>query len=98
MEEAWYTYIIECTDKTLYVGTTNNIEERILKHNTGKGAKYTKGRGPVKLRYTHCYESCSEACKHESDLKKHSKIEKLAIIRSPENELRKKKKPRDPIL
>ncbi|HXP52463.1 MAG TPA: GIY-YIG nuclease family protein [Bacteroidia bacterium] len=94
MTETWYTYILECSDGALYVGTTNNIAERVLKHNTGKGAKYTRGRGPVTLLYSHSFESRSEACKREYELKKHSRTEKLDIIKSKDNELPKKKKPR----
>ncbi|MGP8214783.1 MAG: GIY-YIG nuclease family protein [Bacteroidia bacterium] len=79
--QVWYTYIIECSDKTFYVGTTNNIEERITKHNTGKGAKYTKGRAPVKVLYTRSFDSRSEACKHEYELKQYSRKEKLDLIK-----------------
>jgi putative endonuclease len=94
MAETWYTYIVQCSDDTFYVGTTNNITERVLKHNTGKGAKYTRGRGPVILLYSHSFESRSEACKREYELKKLSRLEKLEIIKSKDNELPKKKKPR----
>ena len=78
--EEWYVYIVECSDETFYVGTTNNIEKRVAKHNAGKGAKYTRGRAPVRIRYTRSFESRSEACKHEYQLKQHTKLEKLAII------------------
>ena len=47
-----YVYILECKDGTLYTGWTNHLEKRIEAHNLGKGAKYTKGRGPVKLVYS----------------------------------------------
>jgi putative endonuclease len=80
--EVWYTYIVECSDNTLYVGTTNDIEKRLLKHNTGKGAKYTKGRGPVKIRYSEVFESRAEACKQEYKLKQYSREEKLELIES----------------
>jgi putative endonuclease len=78
--EEWCTYIVECSDKTFYVGMTNNIEKRIAKHNTGKGAKYTKGRSPVKLRYLCLFESKSEACKHEYELKQYTRLEKIKLI------------------
>ena len=80
--EEWYVYIVECSDKTFYVGTTNDIKKRIAKHNAGKGAKYTRGRGPVKIRYTRSFESRSEACKHEYQLKRYSRDEKLDIIQA----------------
>ena len=47
----YYVYIVECKDGTLYTGWTTNIEERIKKHNQGKGAKYTRSRCPVNLKY-----------------------------------------------
>jgi putative endonuclease len=78
--EIWFTYIIECSDKTLYVGTTNNIEKRMAKHNAGKGAKYTRGRTPVKIRYTCSFESRAEACRFEYTLKQYSKKEKIELI------------------
>jgi putative endonuclease len=78
--EEWYVYIVECSDETFYVGTTNDVEKRVAKHNAGKGAKYTKGRSPVKIRYSRSFESRSEACKHEYLLKQYTRLEKLDII------------------
>jgi len=78
--EIWFTYIIECSDNTFYVGTTNNLEKRMAKHNAGKGAKYTRGRTPVKIRYMCSFESRAEACKFEYKLKQYSKKEKIEII------------------
>ena len=78
--EEWYVYILECSDMTYYVGTTNDLEKRIAKHNSGKGAKYTKGRAPVKMFYSKEFESRSEACKHEYLLKQFSRQEKLDLI------------------
>ena len=75
----WYVYIIECSDKTLYTGTTNNIKRRITAHNSGTGAKYTHGRGPVKLLHVELFENRSAACKRESVIKKLSKIEKQQL-------------------
>jgi len=45
----WYVYLLECSDSSLYCGITNDLEKRIATHNSGKGAKYTKVRLPVKL-------------------------------------------------
>ena len=45
----WFVYVVKCSDNTLYCGSTDNIEKRIKSHNSGKGAKYTRGRGPVHL-------------------------------------------------
>jgi putative endonuclease len=78
--EEWFVYILECADNTLYVGTTNDIEKRVIKHNTGKGAKYTRGRGPVKVIYSRSFESRAEACAEEYRLKRYSRNDKLAIV------------------
>ena len=78
--ENWFTYILECSDKTLYIGTTNNINKRLEKHNTGKGAKYTRGKVPVKLVYSKIFESRSEACKEEYRLKKLTRGKKMLLI------------------
>ena len=48
---SWWVYILECRDGTLYTGCTDDIPRRLAMHNAGKGAKYTRGRGPVALRY-----------------------------------------------
>lgn len=65
---------------TYYVGTTNNLEKRLAKHNTGKGTKYTRGRTPVKILYCKEFEDRSEACKHEYLLKRFSRKEKHDLI------------------
>jgi len=75
--QKWYVYILECADGTLYTGITNNLEKRIKKHNEGKGAKYTRGRGPVALVKSFTLNSKSEALKLERRIKKLSKEEKL---------------------
>ena len=51
MDKTWYVYILECGDGTLYTGITDDVLRRLRTHETGKGAKYTRGRGPLKLRY-----------------------------------------------
>jgi len=80
--EEWYVYILGCVDESLYIGTTNDIEKRVAKHNAGKGAKYTKGRTPVKVLYSACFNSRSEACAEEYKLKKYSRQQKLALIKN----------------
>lgn len=49
MDGAWSVYLVECADGTLYCGVTNNVDARIAAHNAGKGARYTRGRTPVRL-------------------------------------------------
>lgn len=80
MANEHYIYIVQCKDGTLYTGYTNNIEARIKKHNSGKGAKYTKTRRPVILVYQEGYETKSEAMKREYEIKKFTRAQKLQLI------------------
>ncbi len=75
-----YTYIVECSDGTLYTGWTNNLEKRLEAHNAGKGAKYTKTRRPVKLVYQEQFETKEEAMSREYHIKQFSRKEKLKLI------------------
>lgn len=75
-----YVYILECSDGTYYTGYTNDIKKRIIAHNKGKGAKYTRGRGPVILKHQENYGTKSEAMSREYRIKKLSKKEKEALI------------------
>ena len=75
-----YTYIVECADGTLYSGWTNDLEKRIAAHNAGQGAKYTRSRRPVTLRYYEEFEDKSEALRRECALKKMSRAKKQALI------------------
>ena len=74
------TYILQCSDGTLYTGWTNNLEKRLEQHNAGKGAKYTRGRGPVKLLYQEAHETKQEAMQREAWIKKLTRKEKEALI------------------
>lgn len=77
----WVVYILECKDKTLYTGITNNLEKRLEQHNTGsEGAKYTRARRPVKCVYQEEQQNRSEATKREMEIKKLSRLEKLKFI------------------
>jgi len=77
----FFVYIVECSDKTLYCGYTNNLESRIKEHNSGKnGAKYTKTRRPVRLVYSENFESKSSAMKREYEIKQLSKLQKIELI------------------
>jgi putative endonuclease len=78
----WFIYIIRCADNTLYTGISNHLEKRIASHNSGNGAKYTKGRGPVKLVYKEKSTNKSSASKREAEIKKLTKKEKLKLITS----------------
>ncbi len=75
-----YVYIIKCKDNSLYTGWTNNLEERFKAHSEGRGAKYTKGRGPLELVYFQEYENKVDAMKREWKIKKLNKKDKLKLI------------------
>lgn len=75
----WCVYIIECRDKTLYTGITTDLSKRLLMHEAGKGAKYTKGRGPFSLLFVQSGLSRSEALKLECALKKRTVKEKIKV-------------------
>ena len=77
----YYVYILQCSDRTLYIGTTNNLEKRLIAHNTSKyGARYTKIRRPVALVYSENCKTRSNALKREHALKKLTRNEKLKVI------------------
>ena len=77
---AWCLYLLECADGSYYAGITNDLENRIKAHNDGLGAKYTRGRGPVKLLAQQDFENRSEASKAESAIKKLPKSQKLGFF------------------
>ena len=81
MEATWYLYILRCGDGTLYTGITTDVEKRLEAHRTGKGAKYTRGRGPLELAYRENCGSHSEALKREAAVKKLPREQKETLIR-----------------
>lgn len=85
MESAWYLYILRCGDGSLYTGITTDIEKRLEAHCSGKGAKYTRGRGPLELVYRELCGSHSQALKREYEVKKLSREKKLAMLNTGEN-------------
>lgn len=74
------TYILKCNDNSLYTGWTNDITHRLKMHNEGKGAKYTRGRGPVELVYLEEFETKQEAMSREAKIKRLTRKEKLLLI------------------
>lgn len=80
MELRNYTYILECSDGKLYTGWTNCIERRLGEHNSGKGARFTRVRRPVKLRYLEISQTKSEAMKREAAIKKLTHAQKEQLI------------------
>jgi putative endonuclease len=82
----YFTYILECADKTLYVGSTNDLEKRLVQHNNLKsGAHYTKIRRPVILKYSETFKTLREARKREAELKGWKRDKKWSLISKDNN-------------
>jgi putative endonuclease len=79
------TYIVKCADGTLYTGWTNDIERRIIAHNSGTGAKYTRNRAPVSLVASWSFDSKVEAMRKEYAIKKLPRTEKLKLAKEQSN-------------
>ena len=75
-----YTYIVRCADGSLYTGWTDDLEKRIAAHNSGRGAKYTRSRLPVKLVYSESFADKREAMSREWHIKHLTREEKLKLI------------------
>jgi len=78
----WTVYIVECKDGSYYTGITNNLKKRIAAHENGTGAKYTRGRGPIRLVYAEPCENRSVATKRELIIKALKKQQKVALVAS----------------
>jgi putative endonuclease len=76
----YFVYILRCADGTLYTGSTTDLVARERAHNEGRGAKYTAGRGPVRVVYSEAHESRSAAQKREAELKRWTRKKKDALI------------------
>ncbi len=76
----WIVYILECADGSLYTGITNDLERRMQAHVSGKGAKYTKRRGPFIVRYTESLDSRGEALQREAAIKALDRSAKMMLI------------------
>lgn len=75
----WVLYILECKNGTLYTGITNDLDRRLAAHRAGKGAKYTRGRGPLILRYVEKCEDHSHALRRELQVKSLARTDKLKL-------------------
>lgn len=80
MERPWQLYLLRCGDGTLYTGIALDAQKRLLVHQKGKGAKYTRGRGPLKLVYTETCANHSDALKRELEIKAMTRSQKEALI------------------
>ena len=76
----WYVYILRCGDGTLYTGITPDVQARLSQHQQGKGAKYTRGRGPLTLVYTESCADRAEASRREYAIKQLPRTEKEKLI------------------
>lgn len=82
MENKWYVYILQCGDQTLYCGVSDDVQRRLEIHRSGKGAKYTRGRGPLQVVYVEACASHSDALKREYAVKRLPRLKKLEMIES----------------
>ena len=81
MANTWKLYILRCGDGTLYTGITTDVEKRLEAHRSGKGAKYTRGRGPLELVYSEECGDHSSALKRELEIKRLTREEKENLIK-----------------
>ncbi|MGA7593830.1 MAG: GIY-YIG nuclease family protein [Gallionella sp.] len=79
---SWVCYILSCADGTLYTGITNDLGKRLAAHDAGTAARYTRGRGPVRLAFAEACADKSAALKREMDIKRLPRTGKLALIAS----------------
>ncbi|MGH7738509.1 MAG: GIY-YIG nuclease family protein [bacterium] len=82
MSETWFVYLLRCSDGSYYTGITQDVKERFKRHQTGRGAKYTRSRLPVNLVYTEPAETHSQARIREKWLKHRDTYQKEELIRS----------------
>lgn len=80
MDKKYYTYVLLTENNTLYCGYTDNVENRFEEHKAGTGAKYTRANKPVKVIYTACFDTKSEAMKEERRIKTMTRAEKMNFI------------------
>lgn len=86
MSQENFTYIVKCSDGSLYTGWTNDLDKRLKAHNSGRGAKYTKTRRPVELVYYEKFLTKQEAMSREARIKQLSRSQKLELIAGTLNE------------
>lgn len=79
---AAFVYMLRCKDGSLYTGWTNNLEHRLAMHNSGRGAKYTRGRGPLELVYSEELPDKEAALRRECAIKKLRREQKLALLQT----------------
>ena len=93
-QSSYYTYILQCSDQSYYVGSTQDIAQRMDIHNSGNGPRYTAARLPVKLLYSEQYDTLGEAVRRERQVKKWGRAKKEALIAQNKDELKRLSKRR----
>jgi len=78
----WFVYIVRCADRSLYTGVAIDVRERVATHNRGQGARYTRGRGPVRLVYTERVGTRGAALRREHAIKRLTRAAKQQLIRN----------------
>ena len=78
----YFVYLLECEDKSLYTGITNDLERRLKEHKSGSGGHYTSSHGAVKIVHTEKFKTRSGALKREAEIKKWSRERKIDLIAS----------------
>jgi putative endonuclease len=91
----WYVYILECQNKSLYTGVTDNVELRFKRHQAGDGGHYTSRIRPKRILYREEFKTLSEAKIREQQIKRWSKSKKLALIKDDQTELTNLSRSRD---
>lgn len=76
---AWTVYLLRCADDTLYTGITRDLERRVAQHDSGQGAKYTRGRGPVEVLWSEKKRTHGAALRREAEIKRWSRAAKLVL-------------------
>lgn len=79
-QAGWCLYLLECGDGSWYAGITNDLDARLQAHRDGRGARYTRGRGPLKLLAARDYSDRAAASRAEWQLKRLPKRSKLAFF------------------
>jgi putative endonuclease len=85
-KSGYYVYLLECSDKTLYCGITNDLQRRVRQHNDGTGAKYTRGRGPVKVLAVSSRLAKTDALRVERKVKASKRDDKIRCFKEPRRE------------
>ena len=90
MSSLWFVYILECKNKSLYTGITNDLERRIHDHRSGQGARYTRAFGVSKLVHQETLAGRSAALKREAEIKSLTRKQKIELIQKKKNDVSKR--------